>query len=383
MEATVNQANSTAPQGGVPLGNVMDGGEKAPIKLIDFRKDLDMYPGTPSLEGYPTYVIHDRYSHRFFNLGHTEYEIIKRWHLGSVEAIVEDIYETTTLYVNEEDVEFLNDYLLRNNFAIVNTREQIDEIFNKEEPKKSFNPMKLFGMLMINTRLARPDRYLTNTYWMFKFAFTKGFWWFMGVLAAISLFLVIRDFSAFKVQAYNIFTVTGLTAVVFALPVSKLFHEFGHAFMCKHLGLAVPKFGLRIMIILPFFYTDTNESWKLHSRKDRFMIGAAGILSELILAIFAMFLWGILDDGLARNVCFYLFVTSLLSTFAINLTPFLKWDGYYMFSDILVFPTYKKEALILVSGNCGSGYLNGMLRYQQSFHRQCTRSLYFMHTAPG
>lgn len=195
--------------------------------------------------------------------------------------------------------------------------------------------MTLFKFFMINIRLFRPDIFLSNTYWMIKFVFTKTFWWFMLAVCLAGLFLVIRDFETFALEAKNIFTLQGATFIVIALVISKVFHEFGHAYTCKHLGLAVPKFGLRLMIILPFFYTDTNESWKLNSRRQRFLIGAGGVLSECALAIVCMFLWGILDDGLLRSVCFYLFVTSWLSSLAINTTPFLKWDGYYMFSDLI------------------------------------------------
>lgn len=306
-----------------------------------------MYPGTPSLEGYPTYVIHDRFRHQFFNIGYTEYEILRRWDLDSAEAIVDDILETTTLYVNMEDIGFLNDYLIRQQLAMVDTGEQRENLTRGLDKKKRFTPMSLFKMLIINVRLMRPDRFLTNTYWMVRFAFTRTFWWCMLVLAAAGLFLVIRDFAAFMAQASQIFTAQGAAFVLIALVISKLFHEFGHAYMCKHLGLAVPKFGLRLMIILPFFYTDTNESWKLQSRKKRFMIGAGGVLSECILAIFAMLLWGILDDSLARSVCFYLFVTSLISSFAINLTPFLRWDGYYMFSDLIGIPNLQSRGFAL------------------------------------
>lgn len=311
--------------------------------LVTLRPDLDLYPGTRSLEGFPTYVIHDRFRHRFFNIGHTEYEILKRWHLGSPERIADDILQTTTLYVDENDVVFLNDYLQRNELSVVTSAKQRQMLSQQLDRKKKLNPSSLFRLLIINVRLMRPDRFLSDTYWLVRFVFSRPFWWFMGLLSVLGVFLVIRDSSAFMVQVGNIFTLQGAAFILFALVISKMIHELGHAYMCKHLGLAVPKFGLRLMIILPFFYTDTNESWKLKSRRQRFMIGAGGILAEFILAIVAMFLWGILDDGPARQICFYLFVTSLLSTLAINLTPFLRWDGYYMFSDLIGIPNLQSR----------------------------------------
>jgi len=334
MEITLDQATQ-------------DNQQQAPVELATLRKDLDFYPGTTSLEGYPTYIIHDRFQHLFYNIGLTEYEILKRWHLNDPEAIAEDILNTTTLYVNEEDVVFLNDYLQRNQLCEIRNEEQRARISGMLDKKVPFSPMKLFKYFMINIRLARPDRFLTNTYWMVRFVFSRPFWWVMGILLLAGLYLVIRDFASFTSYARDIFTLQGAAFIVIALVISKLFHEFGHAYMCKHLGLAVPKFGLRLMIILPFFYTDTNESWKLKSRRHRFMIGASGVLSECALAICAMFLWGILDDGPARNTCFYLFVVSWISSLAINLTPFLRWDGYYMFSDLIGIQNLQKRGFAL------------------------------------
>ena len=337
METTSTSETKAAP--GAPEDNS--------VPLTNLREDLDFYPGTPSLEGYPTYVIHDRIQHVFYNLGLTEFEILKRWHLNDADEIANDILQTTTLYVTPEDVNFLSDYLSRNGLAKIETADQRERLSKILDKKKPLTPASLFKYFMINIRLARPDRFLTNTYWMVKFVFTKTFWWIMLALCCAGIYLVIRDYSSFLEYTRNIFTLQGAAFILISLAIAKSFHELGHAYTCKHLGLAVPKFGLRLMVILPFFYTDTNESWKLKSRKQRFLIGAGGIMSECALAIVAMLLWGILDDGPARNICFYLFVVSWVSSLAINMTPFLKWDGYYMFSDLIGVQNLQKRGFNL------------------------------------
>ena len=53
--------------------------------------------------------------------------------------------------------------------------------------------------------------------------------------------------------------------------------------------------------------------------------------------------WKYREKDPARKICFYLFVTSWLSTLAINLTPFLRWDGYYMFSDLIGVPNLQSR----------------------------------------
>jgi len=106
----------------------------------------------------------------------------------------------------------------------------------------------------------------------------------------------------------------------------------------------VANMGLMWMMILPFFYTDTTESWKLESRKKRIAIGSAGVLAEMQLAVIATLLWTVLPDSALRYACFYLATAAWIATLAINLSPFLRWDGYWVLSDIVGIQNMRERA---------------------------------------
>jgi len=102
--------------------------------------------------------------------------------------------------------------------------------------------------------------------------------------------------------------------------------------------------GLMWMMIFPFFYTDTTESWKLESRKKRIAIGSAGVLAEMQLAVIATLLWTVLPDSALRYACFYLATAAWIATLLINLSPFLRWDGYWVLSDIVGIQNMRERA---------------------------------------
>jgi putative peptide zinc metalloprotease protein len=96
--------------------------------------------------------------------------------------------------------------------------------------------------------------------------------------------------------------------------------------------------------MVPMLYSDTSDAWKLTSRRQRAAIGAAGMVVECALAALAIFAWSFLDDGVVRSLVFIVATTSLAVGAAINLSPFMRFDGYYVLSDLLDIPNLHERA---------------------------------------
>ena len=312
-----------------------------PYIFSTLREDIDLFQGTRSHEGFPTYVLHDRWRNRFFNIGWLEYEILKRWHLRNSEEIAQAVCEETTLYAAVEDVEALDAFLRSQEIVIDNESDQgtaaLIESANKLDDKKRKSRIKLnpMGYMSLRIPLIRPDRFLDSTLWMVKPLMTKTAFYIYCVLLVFAIIGVLQQWHAFQSYIKQALSWEGAIYLFLALAVSKSFHEFGHAYTAKRLGLRVPSMGLMWMFIFGFLYTDTTESWKLESRKHRVAIGAAGVMAELQLAIIASLLWTVLPDGGFRYGCFYLATAAWVATLMINLSPFLRWDGYWVLSDMV------------------------------------------------
>ena len=115
----------------------------------------------------------------------------------------------------------------------------------------------------------------------------------------------------------------------------KCLHELGHAFVAKHFGCRVSAIGIAFLVFFPFLYTDTTDAWRLRNHKERLLINFAGILTELHLALIATFAWAVLPDGGLKSVAFFIATTSWISSLVINVSPFMRFDGYYVFADWL------------------------------------------------
>jgi putative peptide zinc metalloprotease protein len=55
---------------------------------------------------------------------------------------------------------------------------------------------------------------------------------------------------------------------------------------------------------------------------------------ELYLAMIATFLWSFTPIGIFKSILFIIATTSWISSLLINISPFLRFDGYYALSDI-------------------------------------------------
>ncbi|MEL7019582.1 MAG: HlyD family efflux transporter periplasmic adaptor subunit, partial [Pseudomonadota bacterium] len=93
--------------------------------------------------------------------------------------------------------------------------------------------------------------------------------------------------------------------------------------------------GVAFLVMFPVLFTDTTESWKLQSKRQRLTITAAGVLTELMIAIFSTFLWAFLPDGPWRSAAFFVATTSWIMSIAVNLNPFMRFDGYHFLSDLI------------------------------------------------
>ncbi len=129
-------------------------------------------------------------------------------------------------------------------------------------------------------------------------------------------------------------TLEGLLVYGISLVFIKTLHELGHAFMARKYAVDVPVIGLAFLVLFPILYTDTTGAHALKSRRQRLNIDLAGVYSELALASVCTLLWVFLPDGPLRSIAFSTATLSWVTSIAVNLNPFMRFDGYYVLSDL-------------------------------------------------
>ncbi len=121
-------------------------------------------------------------------------------------------------------------------------------------------------------------------------------------------------------------------------PVVKLLHEVGHGLVIKARGGDVHEMGIMLLVLIPVPYVDASAASAFGDKTWRMAVGAAGIMTELLLAALALFLWLAVQPGLVRDAAFGVMVIGGISTLLFNGNPLLRFDGYYVLADALEIP---------------------------------------------
>ncbi len=226
-----------------------------------------------------------------------------------------------------------------------------------------------------------PSRFLDWVYpycrWIYSTpAFVS---WGLLILTAISCVIVRFDDFVTSIPrletwgtAQVLFTVAG---IVF---LTKVIHELAHALTARHYGARCESIGVLLLIFTPCLYCDVSDAWLLASRRARIAISAAGIFAELIIASLAAILWMFSVDEFTKTILASVIVVCSISTAMFNGNPLMRYDGYFILSDLIRMPNLAGEATALITTRLrqwiwGEETVNGR---RSSFRRQTVLWIY-------
>ena len=318
---------------------------KQEVMLPPLREDLRLIAGAPAADGSPTWVIADPVRGKYFQIGWAAYQILSRWSGRSVEVVLSQIHADTTCRATSQDIDDLLRFLYRNHLM----REPPQGGYRAYAAQaEAARPQWLMWLvhhyLFFQIPLVRPDRFLRATLPFVEWLFSKSVAWIVVLIGLAGVYLVSRQWGVFTATIVHFFTPRGLALYALSLAIVKIFHELGHAYTATRYGCRVPTMGIAMLVMVPMLYSDTSDAWKLTSRRQRAAIGAAGMIVECALAALAIFTWNFLDDGVARSLVFIVATTSLMVGAAINLSPLMRFDGYFVLSDWLGIPNLHERA---------------------------------------
>lgn len=303
------------------------------------REDLTLYPGPADKNGAPTWTLHDPARNQYFQIDWVAFEIISRLDLRDRERICDLIQEQTTLLVNIEDVEEALKFLADNELIYQHEYEDIDRLYHRHQTRnKNWFDLLLHGYLFFRIPVLKPDSFLDKLLPKLNFLYSKRFYQITLAVFLLGFWGVFRQWDQFSATLVDTFSIEGILGYAGAVLIVKALHEIGHAITAKKCGCRVPTMGLAFLVMWPVAYTDVTESWKLDSNKKRLMIASAGIVTELIIAAWSIFMWSVLPGGALKSLFFFLGTTSIAGTLAINASPFMRFDGYFLLCDIIGMP---------------------------------------------
>ncbi|WP_409522516.1 HlyD family efflux transporter periplasmic adaptor subunit [Nitrincola sp. MINF-07-Sa-05] len=312
------------------------------------REELALYKSSIAADGSPSWTLHDPARNLYFRIDWLTFEVLSQWHLQDATAICTAIETETTLEPDVTDVEGIVRFLLENEL-IQRHGEQDTRWFLEQKARHKTSPLTwlLHRYLFFRVPLWKPDAWLQSTQWLVRPFYTRRFFMLTFIVLWLGLFEAARQWERFTATLVDTFTLNGLVAFLITLVFVKFFHELGHAYTAKRFGCRVPAMGVAFLVLFPMAYTDVNEVWKLRQRRQRLCVGAAGVTTELLIAVWALLVWTLLPDGYLRTGAFLLATTTWISTILINASPFLRFDGYFLLMDWLDMPNLHQRAFAL------------------------------------
>jgi putative peptide zinc metalloprotease protein len=325
----------------------MDNDKQKPIKLPPLRAGITVKFNDYDKSHKPQWVVHDPARNKFLVIGWQEYEILQRWGLEEPALIVQAVNSETTLNVDEHDIESIFAFLKRNHLL----KQSGYQIYNTAKEQKLFKDDSIISWLIshylfFRIPLVHPDRFLDRTKKIGVWFFNRYLLYTMVVLGVIALYLISTRWDDFSHSFPELLSWKGLSYYFIVFTCTKLLHELGHAYMAKRYGVPVPTLGVAFLVFWPVLYTDTTLSWHLKSHQ-RMNIALAGIWMETYVVIIAALIWYFVDNEIIQTICFITITVNWMASLLINVSPFMRFDGYFILADYLSMPNLQPRAFAL------------------------------------
>ncbi len=318
------------------------------LSLPPLREELALLDGPAAYDGAPTWSLHDPVRNQFYRIDWPTFEVLARWHLGDPARILDAIDAETTLSLSEDDVEVVIRFLAEHQLIRPLGEAGTARLVQQEKARHStLWQWLLHHYLFFRIPLLRPDRWLVRQLPRVEMFYSRTFLHLTLAVLALGLFQVARQWDHFTATLVDTFSWRGALGYGVALTLVKVLHEFGHAFTARRLGCRVPTMGVASLVLSPGAYTEVTDAFPPPRRRDRLPVGGAGILTELAVAAWATLAWAVLPDGALRGTVFMLATTTWVATLAINASPFMRFDGYFLLSDFLDFPNLHARSFAL------------------------------------
>lgn len=122
------------------------------------------------------------------------------------------------------------------------------------------------------------------------------------------------------------------------LTISIVFHELGHVSACRYFGVNHREIGFGLYLHIPVFYSNITECWRL-APLQRAVVDIAGIYFQLAFNLLLFFAFLLTAQPVFINAMQWICIQLLFT-----LNPFLRYDGYWLATDLLGIPNLRKKS---------------------------------------
>ncbi len=287
------------------------------------------------------YVIHDPFNNQFFRISPEAYEFVARLR---PDMTINDVWDECIKRnpddsPGQDEVIQLLSQLYYANLLYHELPPDSTKLFERYRLRKQRElKSRLFSIMFFRLPLFDPEHILKKALPFIRLLISPAaaVIWLFAVICAGKV--VIDNFEGLTAQTQGILAPGNLVYLYAGLVLIKILHEFGHAFSCKRFRGEVHTMGVMLMVFTPLPYVDTTSSWSFRSRWHRALVGASGMIFEIFAASVAVFIWAYTGPGIVHSIAFNMMFIASVSTLLFNANPLLRYDGYYILSDLADIP---------------------------------------------
>jgi putative peptide zinc metalloprotease protein len=298
------------------------------------------------------YILQDKSNGRFHRLTPSAWRLISAMNghnsLAQILAAASNLefYESADEIPTRDDLIHLLQYLHVADLLVCDLPPNTQELFARREQKKQQRWLRLLmNPLTWNIPLGNPDRLLDKLMPVARLLATRT----MGVI-----WLLVIGYAVLQAGNHwteltrghldRVLSPANLFLLWLTYPCFKVLHELGHGLFTKVWGGQINDCGIVFVVGTPLPYVDASAATGFQSKRQRLMVGAAGMAVELFLAAIALLLWLQLPNGFLRDFLYNIIIIGGVSTLFFNGNPLMRFDGYHLLTDAFDLPNLATRA---------------------------------------
>lgn len=299
--------------------------------------------------GCEWYVLYEPFTNQYFRLQAAIYQFIARLSLRkTVDEVWKELLEKDPDHApgQGEIIEILSQ-LYQANMLHYDMAEDSFQLFERHSKKKR----KKVGSTLLNIFFLRiplwdPNALLKKLRPLIRLVISKPMAILWLVTVAYAGKLAFENWDALQNQAQGALAPSNLFLLYVCGIFVKAIHEFGHASVVSRYDGEVHTLGIMFMLLAPLPYVDATASWSFRSKWQRIFVGAAGMLFEFFIAALALIVWANVGGGPVKSVAYNVLFIASVSTLLFNVNPLMRFDGYYILTDLLNMPNLQQHSVM-------------------------------------
>lgn len=295
------------------------------------------------------YVLFEPFTNKYYRLPQGAYSFVSR--LSSQKTIGEIWNELLNSGAEDipgqgEVIEMLAQ-LYQANMLLYDGVEDGAKLFERNQ-KNTRKKVKstLLNIFFLRIPIFDPEPLLKRFKWVGSIFFSKFFLLIWLATIIIAAKYGVENFDTLKDQAQGFLAPSNIGWVYVCTVFVKILHELGHSFAVKKYGGEVHTIGIMFMLLAPLPYMDATASWSFRKKRHRIFVGAAGMLTEFFIAALALIIWANVGGGLVKSLAYNVLIMSSISTVLFNINPLMRFDGYYILTDLLDMPNLQQHSVM-------------------------------------